>query len=120
MSTEQAVDTAALDSWLAEHLFGWTHLHFTGPAELQRIGLSPTDDEYEPLPAYSTTGDGMLMVLEAMQERGWFVTLTDYALPRWWEVEFLPDPLKPGEVVLGKAPVLPTAVSLAAKAALEA
>ena len=52
-----------LDAWLVEHLFGlsveWHHGQPYAPQQL-----------VPPVKPYSSTGDGMLMVLEAMRGRG--------------------------------------------------
>lgn len=122
-------DTRALDAWLTEHLFGWD-------AEACTCGMCivnyycPQHGDHSPLPpyAYSTTGDGMLIVLEAMRERGWHGML-DYGFPGdgyWVEAGFtrLVEPAE-GRGPFDNAPAahhdsLPAAVALAAKAALEA
>ena len=58
-------DTAELDAWLAENLLGWTeHTGYWWPPDESMSAL-------EHAPKASTTGDGMLMVLEAMRERKW-------------------------------------------------
>lgn len=88
MSTE-------LDAWLAEHLFGYQEVHqevaWTGGLGSPRKPKSEwpwyrAGDCYETstqrrkvgLESFSTTGDGMLLVMEAMRERG-FDTVTMYA-----------------------------------------
>ncbi len=131
------VDTAALDAWLAEHLFGGWHcdgcvesrgktsIVASAPhwhiAELRLTRL-----------AFSTTGDGMLMVLEAMRERGWrFEAISgvdDDLQPGYGAVFTKNVQISPNEVMV--VPVgasdrhggatLPLAVAQAARAALEA
>lgn len=56
-----------LDAWLAEHLFGWaTHAGMDGEWRWYKDGESVRDEP----DGYSSTGDGMLLVLEAMRGRG--------------------------------------------------
>ena len=132
-----------LDAWLAEHLFGWefweetrpnyTHVYwqtdgrkpwertqkaYQQPEKFHRIAFS----EYEPKrhiyegvkPTFSSTGDGMLLVLEAMRARGFDLDLlTDAGT---WRCDF-----DNGTIDTHKeAATAPRAVALAAKAALEA
>lgn len=60
-----------LDAFLAEHLFGWEReqdgclVVADGPSKGYRFYPGEEID-----PAYSSTGDGMLQVLEKMRERG--------------------------------------------------
>ncbi len=113
-------DTAALDAWLAEHLLGWTSCndqthryleHWHAPGERLSVRCPP---------ALSTTGDGMLMVLEAMRERRWFYFMWAEGIPphriaaAFATVE---EGWRDREV---EADTLPLAVALAARAALEA
>ncbi len=147
MPTEAVVDTAALDAWLAEHLFGWVwrlheqedHLarsiHAPGMREdaalakgdeplyinsafPERPGLSNLSAAW----SYSTTGDGMLMQMVALQGQGFVVNVT--MIPA-------DDPYHGGEaecvierhnnqISIDWHPEAPTAVALAARAALEA
>ena len=143
MNPPAETDTRALDAWLAEHLFGWVWVqHGAGlrrgnsQTPYQRFLADPRQDPghhfFEPAPndmpltehywdacePYSSTGDGMLQVLEAMRERGdwclspdgdgWVAVLTDGIYgdnqPHY----------------SGRADTLPLAVATAAKAALEA
>jgi len=74
----------------------------------------------EPLHNYSTTGDGMLLVLEAMRERGYGFEMTDDVSTgqTGWEVQVWKD----SSSVLGwllHAETLPRAVALAALAAMK-
>ncbi len=105
-------DTAALDAYLAEHLFG--------------ITLLPEPVTRHAVPEYSTTGDGMLMVLEAMRERGHDgqlgVTIDSYR-----QALFSPRGSVLRSLLFGfrsrdwtTADTLPLAVAQAARAALEA
>lgn len=126
MTITTQVDTTALDAWLAEHLFDGSPLDCTAPghegSQCWSIPTGPTHLAvigYGPAPAYSTTGGGMLMVLEAMRERGWSRAI--YEAPIGEVVEFARTGDK-GEHLAYRAAdeLLPTAVGLAAKAALEA
>jgi hypothetical protein len=62
-----------LDAYLAENLFRWTLMvsdrGFGSRVANATGGLAglPT----YPVPSYSSAGDGLLLVLEAMRERGW-------------------------------------------------
>lgn len=76
-----------LDAYLAEHLFGWTWpfddpLIGNGlyPGRIAGYAPEPNDDgeEFDDVPAYSSTGEGMLMVIEAMRERGWWFSVEEY------------------------------------------
>ena len=121
MTTEQAVVAAVLDSEIAEKLFGWREagdgtLRPSWFVTLEERGenpiLSPT------LSAYSTTGDGMLIVLHTMKEHGWLfviVTMTDGR----FEVQFWREGQSEHHF-FGNNDSLPTAVAIAALAALEA
>lgn len=93
-----ALSDRPLDLAVAEHVFGWRWRKssksgkrclflptgwpdwFTTPAN----GNEPIVSDIESvlsgiLPHYSTTGDGMLAVIERMRERGWFFRLADAA-----------------------------------------
>lgn len=108
-----------LDAWLAEHLFGWASVAARPPTPIDNwtrlSGLAPGDisGAYavargyggDDVPFYSSTGLGMLAVIEAMRgrteaEREAFNSYFTYR-----QIE-----------VIGIAPL---AVALAAKAALE-
>ncbi len=118
----EAVDTQALDAWLAEHLLGgpranpgWYWFRGTGETD----GFPDIDvPGQEPLfsgPKLSTTGDGMLMVERAIVERGWqIVSGWDNESPCWARI------VTETAVPIAKADSLPEAVALAARAALEA
>lgn len=86
MTTEQAIDNAALDAELAETLFGWIWRQETGKPDT-RFWLDPKVRLYSGLiipeerrlsapPAYSTTGDGMDRVAQKLRARGLSVTIT--------------------------------------------
>lgn len=64
MTTTDTLPDRELDVWLAEHLFGFT------ADELTR-GSGPFGLPWPP--SYSSTGDGMLLVLEAMRGRGFTI-----------------------------------------------
>ena len=76
-------------------------------------------------PHYSTTGDGMLLVLEKMRERGFRFTLetrnpvrSDLAWKPWAQFHRYKDGV-PMVIQSAEADTLPRAVALAALAALE-
>ncbi len=71
--SEVAVTDTDLDAWLAEHLLGWTYSAEGG--EFPHWHPIGTYDCTMDVPKLSTTGDGMLMVLEAMRSRRWYVVL---------------------------------------------
>ncbi len=107
------LDIAALDAWLAEHLFGCVEIATSGSGWLECDG--------QRIRSYSTTGE---VVLEAMQGRGWdwYIESVDGV---WWlrlehgdgrQVGY--SPLDGNSILTG--PTLSTAVALAAKVALEA
>ncbi len=85
MVTSTETDTAALDARLAGELFGWTHVE-AGSHSYAFCGVALDDSECSPIPAYATTGDGMLMVLEAMRARGYLCWTENDA--RHWMAEF--------------------------------
>jgi hypothetical protein len=103
MTTAPAVDTATLDALLAERLLGCK----------TRGGACPAAGHRD----LSTTGDGMLLVLEAMRERGWSSEIYDEGARQWGFIHL-------GEDKAGWSPdsceAWPLAVALAAEAALEA
>ena len=124
---EAATDTAALDAWLAEHLLGaWTcdgctetmpngsaafhglHWHIKG-TRTSSLGLS-------------TTGDGLVLVVEALKARRWYVVLyVEDGEPCRASVTEMDAP--DDRVPLGAdadADTLPLAVALAARQAIEA
>lgn len=89
-----ALTDRSLDLAVAEHIFGWQWRRssnsgrrslfppdkwpewFTEPAD----GSEPLVfdfDETKSAPDYSTTGDGMLLVIERMQAFGWFYHVYD-------------------------------------------
>ena len=115
MAQTEAIDDVALDAWLAEHLFGLTdEVKAANPSWRNHI------------PDYSTTGDGMLLVLEAMRERGHdgsaAVNIDSYR-----QAVFYPKGSVVRSLLFGfrsrdwtSADTLPLAVALAARAAIEA
>ena len=87
----EALSDGGLDAYLAERLFGWTLLRMRprGPSYLwqrservervRRLALCGRKPGHSrgiaPVPRYSSTGDGMLLVLDAMWHRvpnGWW------------------------------------------------
>lgn len=125
MTTDTQVDTAALDAWIAEHLFGmhhgrdasgspyWDYREHLGSVD---IGVLLADVHVAP-PAYSTTGDGMLLVLEAMKEHS--ASLNLYPPSNYAKRATACYSDGSGWIPF-HADTLPTAVALAAKAVLEA
>lgn len=128
MTTETPIDTAALDAWLAEKLLGWTQID-CGPTDCWLEHADDPQDRHQDFPPQLSGPDdwvGMGLVLEAMVNRGfcptilfdddgrWAMSLTSMTAPIGVIVPELEDyPLIWNEH-------LPTAVALAAKAALEA
>ncbi len=112
-------DTAALDAWLAEYLLdgrmctqcttgrnSWSgkHWHIAG-------GITSSLK-------LSTTGDGMLMVMEAMQKRGYQGRVSAWSRELWSAIFYhgfrlVLEPTQPFDAETG-----PLAVALAAEAAL--
>lgn len=95
-------DTTALDAELAEKLFGMP------PELVAALALGPY--------AYSTSYEGMGLVLEAMTDRGYSMGLHEFA------DRHAADVFR-GTIIVAEdylADSLPAAVALAAKAALEA
>jgi hypothetical protein len=117
--TMDAADSVV--EWLAEHLFGWKH----GSGPLSQWWITPPGAHVSPigwtcyLKSWSETGDGMLLVMEAMRERGYLVELVSHAqtLPAYiWGVEFA-DVERSYETAYSAS--APMAVAKAAKRALE-
>lgn len=114
-----------LDVWLAERLdlracsarhdgATCSAAFAAHPAKVLPVSLA---HDFEPLPL-SSTGDGMLLVLEAMRERGYTVDLnTGGQAFRWAHVmRATPRAFEQWDHI--SADSLPMAVALAAKAAL--
>lgn len=122
MTTEKMTDRE-LDAWLAEHLFGWEWVPQRVDILAGGFWRSP-DGEHHQTPnqhdfwdcAYSSTGDGMLMVLEAMRERGWSFQLSDGLTETSLWVALFESDRADHQIY---ADSLPRAVAEAAKAALE-
>ncbi len=77
------MDTRKIDAALAKHLFEWTDVHVEAAGEGKQevlFGRVP-GQQWPPkvVPHYSTTGDGMLMVVEAMNRKGYRVDVAFYA-----------------------------------------
>lgn len=94
----------SLDAWLAEHLFDIPEAVVRGLA----LGASP----------YSSTGDGMLHVLEAMRKREWRALMGTWSTGPGYRCQFYTITNEEGVSALADS--LPLAVALSAKAALEA
>ena len=96
-----------LDALVAVEVMGWTKLG-------EWLWRNSDERDFSDPPRYSTTGDGMLAVLERMRELGWY-----------GRTGFLPDGCAEfqhatGHVVGGIADTLPHAVCLAALEAVRA
>ena len=68
----ELADTAALDAWLAEHLWGWRppgREPIDDDTDRIWTGYLDPDGKLATLPQLSTTGDGMLMVDAAVDEK---------------------------------------------------
>ena len=128
--TDQLTDRE-LDAWLAEHLLGWTDCdpayvstgwEFTDPPD-DRVtvgrGRGPGCRHFSLLPTFST-GDGMVLVLEAMRARGWWVLCAVSRLDGRWYVQVDSSVSSDMTIGEGHATTLPRAVAEAAMAALEA
>ena len=132
MPTEQsagATDTAELDAYLTEHLFGWTPTE--GGAWRCSEGTCTYPDAryvahnggvtiHRKTPALSTTGDGMLAVLEAMQGREWQAMTQLYPYDSLRHAAFVPEKTSIDTKDWTSADTLPLAVALAARQAIEA
>lgn len=146
----EAIDTAALDAWVCEHLLGWKWwVHREGTNSMhpgQRFLVSDFDraedrayweklarpangDEpiappTDPFPRLSTTGDGRAMVEAAMIERGYSLCLHIFKDLTYVDV-FRPQAGAPFQIPVPvvediEASDTDMAVALAAQAALEA
>lgn len=129
--TETTITDRALDAWLAEHLF------IVEGGSRQPDGSWTTfrrGSRVDEVPSPTSTGDGMLLVLEAMRERGWYGSASFIApiyggecmaqFSRHNPHEGYAEDGRPcviaNDIVSVTAPSLPRAVALAAKTALEA
>ncbi len=137
MTQAAVTDTAELDAWLAEHLLGWLRLNSggwrcTGADTCTHATAPHTNPQVHSSvpPALSTTGDGMLMVMQALRERGWEWTIRfredgvhwpgrmyplDTSLP-FYGAMFTKGPHGAGN----EEDTLPLAVAQAARAAIRA
>ena len=138
--TEATIDRA-LDAWLAEHLFGWTVVgnrlgnwslkepgtgQWGGDAFMKELGRPWASTTH--CISWSTTGDGMLAVLEAMGARHyWFNIETGIGgnnhiikVSRGGEAGETDNSFRALYDEYDSDTSLPRAVALAAKAALEA
>ena len=113
-----------LDAWIAEHLWDDARCSRCG----RRFSYHPWDGSIdgtaclEPQPyAYSSTGEGMLMVLKAMRERGFGASIVAREEGDWWVMiatDHVMDWLTDDRAA--SSPSLPRAVAEAARAAIEA
>lgn len=121
------VDSRLINCALAEHLFGFRVADLSSRADRYMpaiVGDAERNykvDEYECVPDY-LTGDGMLMVLRALRDRGWAVEMTGDRERAGWGVDLYDErPEERGpERFLGAGIdlELPMAVTRAALAAL--
>lgn len=126
VSAQEAPNERELDAWLAEHLFGWD----AAPCEMTvayqpcgRKALHRHDGlDIDFPPAYSTTGDGMLLVMEAMRERGYGIIVERNSSGDWLSEVYRIEPRCVGGAYdfMMPAETGPMAVAKAAKLALEA
>lgn len=114
-----------LDALLAAHLFGWKRVATTrgqtflvpadypdGPYDEDAIKYSLTPERY------STSGNGMLLVVGAMRAKGWQVSVDSFGSTKPvedWRCKFGNGPLPPGTAFADTAP---RAVAIAACRAL--
>ena len=65
-----------LDSLVAEKVCGWMRIYdgtrWSNP-DSHPLANAPTE-----CPAYSTSGDGLLLVIEAMRKKEWSINLLDH------------------------------------------
>lgn len=110
--SDPQVEARELDTWLAEHLFGFK---VSQPDMRGKLRIIHPERKWTPLKHYSTTGDGMLLVAQALIERGlcWsggeaidgaYAVVSTFDATSEWECSHA---------------TLPMALALAAKAALE-
>lgn len=121
-----ALTDGALDVWLAEHLFGGiTHneVHpWPPPGVPSMYAFDVSGPHFDTVAGgimdsqpYSSTGDGMLLVLEAMRARDWYIDMA------WVEAAWHVTVIAPAGYFEQESDTsLPRAVAEAAKAALEA
>jgi len=70
---------------------------------------------------YTTTGNGMMLVIDAMREKGWNRIAVEYVYDRWWaRFRKLDDAGRELGYGDGRADTAPSAIALAAYRALEA
>ncbi len=126
-SSTEALTNHELNGWLAEHLFGWHHLRDIQGWIGGEAGLSVTNQR---VPDYSSTGDGMLLVLEAIRERAWVVSIDEASVGpagartpenhrRLWDCTLKPFDDEDERYIVEMDESLPRAVALAAKSATE-
>ncbi len=122
------MDDRELDAWLAEHLFGWSLVgvkgHWTQGVETRDwSGRPPGQSRGVPhVPALSSTGEGMLKVMEAIRQRGWEWDIADIHInPEFggflWRAFCMRDDVTPYPQATHA--LLPRAVAEAAKEAIK-
>lgn len=114
--TETTIDRA-LDEWLAEHLFGW-NLRQSSLDDRACDCVEPYLNECGHQRYWTDSGDGMLRVLDAMQQREWGALMGTWAAGPGYCCQFYTITNEDGVSALADS--MPLAVALAAKAALEA
>ncbi len=128
--TPDTVDTAALDSWLAEHLFGlavheWEERGQLSPfstlagCKLAHVGRCYPSNMPTHATHYSATGDGREMVERALIERGYTVHVYIYPEGKAWAEVSRYAPDMSGVEADAEHESTNTAVAQAARAALE-
>lgn len=119
-----------LDAWLGEHLFGlsveWDYW-FAGSDGAKRAGQANNRGqtpfevgEFDALPCYSSTYEGMGLVLEAMRQRGWTWILSTISHLDSHAGQLRAQMFNEQASVDAVAASIPRAVAEAARAALEA
>lgn len=108
----------ALDAAVAEHVIGWTRMPWKkekGVLEGEFMWKTPGDEGLYPaeLPRYSTTWEGMGLVVEEMKRRGWRWAAFDES--SGYLCSFVRDD---EEEIYASAPTAPEAVARAALLAL--
>jgi len=110
-----------IDALVAEKVCGWTigDVWSSPPPDPKRVRNMNVETKNSPWPRYSTTGDGILLVIEEMRGKGW---------PEWQVQSCLDRPDKTGArfrmdgvgtwVEWRNADTAPMAVCLAALKAL--
>lgn len=130
MSTETRIEAGhELDVLVAEEVMGWTHdrkrAHQVSDGDDWkwvtgwRLGNEEWLHEFPPA-YYSTSYEGMGLVLERMKTLGWGMHLDSIAVRTDWSADFMAFGQPNAPRVFASAPTLPHAVALAALAAVRA